>query len=251
MKNISDIKEIKETISKLKDETIGFVPTMGALHQGHISLIEKAKDENKIVVVSIFINPTQFDNKNDLENYPSTLEDDFNILEKLDVDLVVTPNYEDLYPDKFRYKVEENSFSKELCGSTRNGHFTGVLTVVMKLLNLVNPTKAYFGEKDRQQLLLIKEMVDAFFLDVEIISAPTIRESDGLAMSSRNVRLTKEERENASLFPNLLKSNKTDDEIAAELNKIGFKTDYIETLDGIRFGATFLGNVRLIDNVKI
>ena len=121
----------------------------------------------------------------------------------------------------------------------------------MKLLNLANPTKAYFGEKDRQQLLLIQGMVDAFFMDVEIVAAPTVRESDGLAMSSRNIRLTDEERKIATVFPKLLRSNKTDDEIAKELNKSGFKTDYIETLDGIRYGAMFVGNVRLIDNVKI
>ena len=251
MKIISDIIEIKRMMSKLHDKTIGFVPTMGALHPGHISLVEKAREENEIVVVSIFINPTQFDNKEDLKNYPSTLNQDLTILDKLNVDFVITPNYEDLYPDNFSYKVEETSFSKKLCGSSRDGHFTGVLTVVMKLLNLANPTKAYFGEKDRQQLLLIQGMVDAFFMDVEIVAAPTVRESDGLAMSSRNIRLTDEERKIATVFPKLLRSNKTDDEIAKELNKSGFKTDYIETLDGIRYGAMFVGNVRLIDNVKI
>jgi len=251
LKVFSDIVEIKNELRKLKNAPIGFVPTMGALHQGHISLVEKAQSENDIVVVSIFLNATQFDNENDLNNYPSTMEDDISILDKMNIDYLFIPNYENIYPDNFVYQVEEKSFSKELCGKSRDAHFTGVLTVVMKLLNIVKPTRAYFGEKDRQQLMLIQGMVDSFFMDVEIVASPTIRESDGLAMSSRNRRLKDEEKNKASLFPSLLGSNKSDSEIADELNNNGFKTDYIETLDGIRYGAVFLGNIRLIDNVKL
>ena len=224
---------------------------MGALHQGHISLVEKAQSENDIVVVSIFLNATQFDNENDLNNYPSTMEDDISILDKMNVDYLFIPNYENIYPDNFAYQLEEKSFSKELCGKSRDAHFTGVLTVVMKLLNIVKPARAYFGEKDRQQLKLIQGMVDAFFMDVEIVASPTIREGSGLAMSSRNKRLNDEEKNKAGLFSQLLGSNKSDSEITTELNKSGFQTDYIETLDGIRYGAVFLGNIRLIDNVKL
>ena len=251
MKILFEAVELKNKLGELKDVTIGFVPTMGALHQGHISLVEKAKEENGLVVVSVFLNATQFDNKDDLNNYPSTMEDDISILNKMNVDFLFIPNYENIYPDNFAYQVEEKSFSKKLCGKSRDAHFTGVLTIVMKLLNIVKPTRAYFGEKDRQQLMLIQGMVDSFFMDVEIIASPTIRLSDGLAMSSRNRRLNDNEKQIASLFPKLLGSNKSDSEITTELNISGFKTDYIETLDGIRFGAVFLGNIRLIDNVKL
>lgn len=251
MKEFSDIIELKNELRQLKDLSIGFVPTMGAFHQGHISLVEKAKEENELVVVSIYVNPTQFDKKNDFSNYPISLKDDKLILSKMNVDYLFTPSYESIYPDNFTYQIEENSFSKMLCGKSRDGHFTGVLTVVMKLLNIVTPTKMYLGEKDRQQLFLIRGMVDAFFMDVEVVAFPTIRESNELAMSSRNRRLSDEDKKNAGLFPALLGSSKSDSDIAEELNNRGFKTDYIETLDGIRYGAVFLGNVRLIDNVKL
>ncbi|MCF6270097.1 MAG: pantoate--beta-alanine ligase [Melioribacteraceae bacterium] len=251
MKNISQIVELKIELRQFADLSVGFVPTMGALHQGHISLIERAKKENDIVVVSVFLNPTQFDNKNDLTNYPSSLKDDIVILEKLNVDYLFTPSYGEMYPDDFTYKIEETSFSKKLCGKSRKGHFSGMLTVVMKLLNIIKPVRAYFGEKDRQQLLLIRGMVDAFFMDIKIVASPTVRESNGLAMSSRNRRLSSDDKKNADLFPVLLKSKKSDSEIIDELNKSGFRTDYVETLDGIRYGAVFLSNIRLIDNVEI
>lgn len=251
MKILFDAAEIKNKLELLKDVTVGFVPTMGALHQGHISLVKKAQLENDIVVVSIFLNATQFDNKDDLKNYPSTIEDDISILDKMDIDYLFIPNYENIYPDNFVFQVEEKSFSKKLCGKSREGHFTGMLTVVLKLLNIVNPRRAYFGEKDRQQLLLIQGMVDAFFMNVEIIGEPTVRDNNGLAMSSRNIRLSSNGRNSAILFPALLKSHKSDSEIIDELNNSGFITDYIETIDGIRYGAVFIDNVRLIDNVKI
>ena len=251
MKILFDAAEIKNKLELLKDVTVGFVPTMGALHQGHISLVKKAQLENDIVVVSIFLNATQFDNKDDLKNYPSTMEDDISILDKMDIDYLFIPNYENIYPDNFVFQVEEKSFSKKLCGKSREGHFTGMLTVVIKLLNIVNPRRAYFGEKDRQQLLLIKGMVDAFFMNVEIIGVPTVRDNNGLAMSSRNKRLSPNGMNSAILFPALLISNKSDSEIIDELNNSGFITDYIEIIDGIRYGAVFIDNVRLIDNVKI
>ena len=164
MKILFDALEFKNKLGQLQYVAIGFVPTMGALHQGHISLVEKAQSENDIVVVSIFLNATQFDNENDLNNYPDTMDDDITILDKMNVDYLFIPNYENVYPDNFTYQIEEKSFSKELCGKSRDAHFSGVLTVVMKLLNIVKPTKAYFGEKDRQQLILIQGMVKAFFI---------------------------------------------------------------------------------------
>lgn len=250
MKIIENANEVKSELRNIASKSIGFVPTMGALHKGHISLIEKSLSENDISVVSIFVNPTQFDNADDLNKYPSQLNSDIQIMESLKVDYLFLPDYKELYPDNFKYKIEEEQLSKILCGRYRDVHFTGVLTVVMKLLNIVNPSKAYFGEKDYQQYLLVKGMVEAFFIDVDMIGCPVIREEDGLAMSSRNIRLTKGERQMAKLFPQLLKSDLNNDEIIKKLNNSGFKVDYIETKFGRRFGAVYLGKVRLIDNVK-
>ncbi len=248
MKIISTPNEMKKVLSKNND--IGFVPTMGTLHNGHISLIKKSLEDNKVTVVSIFVNPTQFNDPRDLENYPNKLENDISLLTSLNVDYVFTPDQKVIYNDNYAYRIIETQFSNQLCGEKRKGHFEGVLTIVMKLLNIVNPNKVYFGEKDFQQYLLIKGMVDAFHMDVEIVPLPTIREKDGLALSSRNLLLNKEQREKASIFSKLLQSKKNDDEIKRSLLKEGFEIDYIETLDERRFGAVFLGKVRLIDNVK-
>lgn len=252
MKIIETINEWNDVQQngKFSDKEVGFVPTMGALHNGHKSLIKRALEENEIAVVSIFVNPTQFDDKKDLANYPKDNEKDFEILQDMGVDYFFHPTYNELYPDDYKYKVVENSFSKKLCGASRPGHFDGVLTVVMKLLNIINPQRSYFGEKDYQQYKLVKNMCDAFFMSTEIILCPTVRDDDGLALSSRNALLTPTERENAALFPSLLKSKLSPDEIKRELIKQGFKIDYIEDMDGRRFGAVYIGNVRLIDNVQ-
>jgi pantoate--beta-alanine ligase len=249
MKIISAPKEMKKVLRNNNDD-IGFVPTMGALHDGHISLIKKSLEENKITVVSIFVNSTQFNDPKDLKNYPNKLEKDISLLASLNVDYVFTPDHKLIYNDNYAYKIIETQFSKQLCGAKREGHFEGVLTIVMKLLNIVQPTKAYFGEKDYQQYTLIKGMVEAFHMDVQIVSIPTVREEDGLALSSRNLLLSPDERKKAPLFSELLKSQNTDEEIKTSLLQEGFEIDYIETLNGRRFGAVFLGNVRLIDNVK-
>jgi len=233
-----------------KSNGIGFVPTMGALHKGHISLINKSLEENEITVVSIFVNPTQFNDPRDLENYPSTIEKDLIVLDSLDVDCVFMPSKSTLYADDYAFRIIENKFSRQLCGENREGHFEGVLTIVMKLLNIVKPTTAYFGEKDYQQYLLIRGMIDAFHMNVKVVSLPTIRQEDGLALSSRNQLLSAEERKRAPRLSSLLKSEKSDDEVKNFLIEEGFKVDYIETLNNRRFGAVFLGNVRLIDNVK-
>jgi pantoate--beta-alanine ligase len=233
--------------------TVGFVPTMGALHKGHRALLERARSENEIVVLSIYVNPTQFDDPQDLQNYPQTLVADLAMAEEAGVDHVILPKYDDLYADNYRYKVTESELSRSLCGAHRPGHFTGVLTIVMKLLNLTRSTRAYFGEKDYQQLQLIKDMVTAFFMQTEIVSCPTVRESDGVAMSSRNTKLDFVGRDKAKVFASVLK-NATDLENArATLIESGLEVDYLEEHFGRRFGAVRVkspkGEVRLIDNV--
>ena len=242
--------EWREIGKTLNDKTIGFVPTMGALHRGHLSLAEQSKRENDITVVSIYVNPTQFDSAEDLEKYPSAPEEDRQLLDKTGIDYLFLPEYEDLYPDRYTYKVTETELSKKLCGASRPGHFDGVLTVVMKLLNIIGADRAYFGEKDYQQFLLVKGMAEAFFLKTEIIPCPLVREESGLALSSRNRRLSSSGRIKAAEFHRLLDSGKTVGNIAGELEKSGFKVDYITETFGRIFGAVFLEDVRLIDNVK-
>ena len=235
--------------------SIGFVPTLGALHPGHASLLERSINECDITVLSIYLNPTQFDNPTDLARYPETFERDLALAAELGVDWVFTPDYTEIYRDEYRFQVHERLFSNELCGAHREGHFTGVLTVVLKLLNLVRPERAYFGEKDYQQYLLIRDMCDAFFLDVDIVPCTTVRECDGLAMSSRNEYLDEQGRDSAAKLHALLSSNLADDDVAAELARAGFDVDYVVTRAERRFAAASLrcGNrdVRLIDNVNL
>jgi pantoate--beta-alanine ligase len=248
---IRSVTEWQAVRSRLQpDAALGFVPTMGALHEGHASLINRSLKENHQTVVSLFVNPTQFNNPDDFRRYPRTEAEDLGMLEKLKADFVFIPDYPSLYPDDYSYKITEHNLSLVMEGTGRPGHFNGVLTVVMKLLNLVRPERAYFGEKDYQQFLLIKKMAAAFFMDVEIISCPTVRHTDGLAMSSRNVLLSKSDRERAPLFARLLKSGKTTEQIKAELNQSGFTVDYITDFEGRRYGAVYLGGIRLIDNVE-
>jgi pantoate--beta-alanine ligase len=200
---------------------IGFVPTMGALHRGHASLIARSTRECDVTVLSIYLNPTQFNNAGDLANYPCTLEADLTLARDLGVDVVIAPRYEDLYPDDYRFQVDEVAFSRELCGAHRPGHFTGVLTVVMKLLNLVRADKAYFGEKDYQQFQLIRDMAAAFFLDTEIVPCRTVRERDGLALSSRNALLDERGRQLAPRFHCLLRSKASDAKVRELLGAAG------------------------------
>lgn len=232
-----------------QDVGIGFVPTMGALHDGHAALLERSVRDNDVTVLSVFVNPTQFDRPDDLEHYPRTLDADRSLAESLGADYLLFPRGQEMYPDGYVYKVTESSFSRELEGTHRNGHFDGVLTVVLKLLNLVRPHRAYFGEKDFQQLELVRGMVDAFFLDVEIVGCATVREADGLALSSRNRRLTSEQRDLAGAFPRLLRSANPSDLVVRELERRGFHVDYVDDVRGRRLGAVHLGDVRLIDNV--
>jgi len=249
MKIIYGIDEIKKFL-RSENKSIGFVATMGALHKGHLKLVEKSIMENDLTVVSIFVNPTQFNNPEDLKSYPNHLDNDISQLSEIGVDFLFLPEYKSIYNDNYIYRIVESNISKTLCGSKREGHFEGVLTVVMKLLNIVSPTRAYFGEKDYQQFLLIKNMVKAFHLDTEIIPVSTVREQDGLACSSRNLLLNENDRLKASKFYQLLMSENTDNKVIDRLMEEGFEVDYIETVDGRRYGAVFLGKVRLIDNVE-
>ncbi|MFK5937164.1 MAG: pantoate--beta-alanine ligase [Sulfurimonas sp.] len=196
MKIISNPLELKSYL-KNNHKSIGFVPTMGALHEGHISLIKRAKAENEMVVVSIFVNPTQFLKGEDLDKYPSRDEADKKICSLSGVDILFFPNAGEIYTEDEVSLQAPKIRGYVLEGTTRAGHFSGVLTVVMKLLNIVNPTRAYFGKKDAQQLNLISLMVKQLFMSVEIIPVDTVRESDGLALSSRNVYLNKKERQEA------------------------------------------------------
>lgn len=230
--------------------TIGFVPTMGALHAGHAALLERARAENERVVLSVFVNPTQFNDPNDLAKYPRTLEADVELARPF-TDAVIAPAPEQLYPDKYRYRVTENDLSTRWEGAHRPGHFDGVLTVVLKLFNIVQPTRAYFGEKDWQQLQLVRGMADAFLLPLEIVPCPTVRESDGLAMSSRNRRLSPAGRQKAVEFSRALRESPDAASAAARLRSAGFEVDYVDESGGVRMGAVWLEGVRLIDNVRI
>ena len=203
-----------------------------------------------MVAVSIFVNPTQYDDPEDLERYPRPFEADVEACEKAGVDLILAPDSEDLYSDGYRFKVTESSLSRELEGAHREGHFDGVLTVVLKLLNIVHPHRAYFGEKDWQQLRLVCDMVEAFFLDTQIVACPTVREADGLAMSSRNALLGERERCLAPRFYEVLGSGQSVEEMSAELGEAGFEVDYVERRQDRVLGAVRLGKVRLIDNVQ-
>lgn len=249
--------EFKHWRKKNQTRSLGFVPTMGALHLGHENLISLAKSQNELVALSIYVNDTQFDNKQDLANYPKTWDSDLEIAKKHGVGVIFAPKYADIYPDNYNYSVVENNFSKTLCGASRSGHFDGVLSVVMKLLNIVSPNRAYFGEKDFQQLTLIRAMVEAFFMDCEIIGVPTVRESDGLAFSSRNKHLSNKGRQLAGRINQIINTAKNAEQAAAQLKSIGFEIDYVSDVLGRRFVAvktneTNNGNiVRLIDNVEV
>ncbi len=180
--------------------TIGFVPTMGALHEGHLSLVDRSTTENDATVVSIFVNPTQFRPSEDFEAYPRDLEGDLDVLRKYGVSIVFAPGKEDLYPDRYETYVHVENLTKGMCGASRPGHFMGVTTIVTKLFHIVLPSQAYFGQKDYQQAVVIKTMVRDLNMDIDVQICPIIREDDGLAMSSRNIYLTDEERRAAAVI---------------------------------------------------
>lgn len=257
-------------------QTIAFVPTMGNLHAGHIELVSEARKRADRVLVSIFVNPIQFDKKADLDAYPQTLDNDKKKLALVGCDLVFTPSVDAIYPEgEATTRIEVPILGEMLEGKSRVGHFSGVSTIVNKLFNMVMPDIAIFGQKDFQQLMLVKTMVADLNMPIEIIGIPTVRESDGLAMSSRNGYLTKDERSIAALFQKQLqfivsaiKGGNRDflalqSKVAIKLNKAGFKSDYIEVrrvkdlqiasvedTDLVLLGAVWLGKARLLDNIS-
>lgn len=231
--------------------SLGFAPTMGNLHAGHTSLFLTSKQENDYTVSSLFINPTQFNRPDDFAHYPRTLDADLQVMADSGVDFCILPNEEEMYADGYTYQIIENQLSNIMEGKYRPGHFNGVLTVVMKLLNLTRPTRAYFGEKDYQQYLLIREMVHAFFMNVTIKSCPTIREKSGLAYSSRNNRLTKEQKKLAEEFASIFHQNQPCAIITQQLQTKGIVVEYIEEYQNRRFAAVMIGDIRLIDNYSL
>lgn len=275
MKVVQTIKEVKEIVREWKESglTVGFVPTMGFLHEGHKSLMKLARDNDK-VVVSIFVNPIQFGPGEDLERYPRDFEKDCEICAENAVDLIFYPEISEMYPGDFSTYVDVDGLTEELCGLSRPGHFRGVCTVVNKLFHIVNPDKAYFGQKDAQQLAVIKRMVRDLSMDIEVIGAPIIREADGLAMSSRNKYLNEEERcaalilsETIKLGENLVKNGEMNadrivDAMISNIKRTPIaKIDYVKIVNADSMEAVHsidqpilaaiavtIGKTRLIDN---
>ena len=254
MKVVESAAELLEHRRARGAGATGFVPTLGALHEGHLTLVRRAGAENARAWASIFVNPAQFNDPRDLERYPRNVERDLEMLESAGCDLAFLPRAEEIYRDGYRYRVTENVLSHELEGAARPGHFDGVLTVVLKLLLLTRPDRAYFGEKDFQQLQLVEGLVHAFFLDTRIVRCATVRESDGLAMSSRNHLLSSAERARAPALHRVLAESlaarRPAAETAAALEREGFDVEYVADRDGRRLAAVRLGQVRLIDNVE-
>ena len=231
--------------------TTGFVPTMGALHAGHLHLVRRSLAENQHTLVSIYVNPTQFNQKEDFEKYPKLLSADLELLSSLQSSLAVFAPSDPyaLYPDHYRYQVLENQISTLLCGAHRPGHFQGMLTVVLKLLLLTMPTRSYFGEKDFQQLELVKGLTQAFFIPTEIVSVATVRDESGLALSSRLKRLSAQGLAKARYIYPLISSISEIEECRQSLTDLGFEVEYLEQWQGRRFVAVWLEGVRLIDNI--
>ena len=276
---LQTVNEMKEYARKARKEgkKIGFVPTMGYLHDGHLSLVRKARNESDLVVVSVFVNPTQFGPNEDYDRYPRDLKRDLKILKEEKVDVAFVPSVGEMYPAGYSTYVYVERLSSILCGRSRPGHFRGVATVVLKLFNIVMPTRAYFGQKDAQQFRIIRKMVEDLNLDVELVECPIIREEDGLAMSSRNLYLSPEERKQAvALYESLKLAQELYDSGERNVDKIKnamrrkiakyplVRIDYIEvvtedTLESTKYMeenreyivavAAYLGKARLIDNI--
>lgn len=277
MKTFDKVKELQEELAQYQPSEIGFVPTMGALHAGHRSLVEKARRECKIVVVSVFVNPTQFNDKTDLKNYPRTPEADLAILEEAGADIVLMPTVEEIYPEPDTRQFDFGLIDKVMEGATRPGHFNGVAQVVSRLFDIVKPGKAYFGEKDFQQIAVIKAMVKQLGLELEIVECPIIRDIDGLALSSRNLLLTAEHRAAAPEIYATLKQcadkaqqmtpQQLTEWVISEVEKSELlKVIYFQAVDSLSMQevaswqqsehiqgciAVQAGAIRLIDNVKI
>lgn len=274
MEILKSISEVRSVVNSNKNKEIGFVPTMGFLHEGHLSLIKKAREENELVFVSIFVNPTQFGENEDLNSYPRDLEKDSKLCLDAGVDYIFLPEANEMYGENFSTFVQVDKLKEGLCGKSRPVHFNGVCTVVTKLFNIVKPNRAYFGKKDAQQLAIIKKLVKDLNIDVEIIGCPIVREEYGLAKSSRNSYLSEKERVEARVLniglrkcKALLENGERDVQklkkvIEEEINKVeSSKIDYIEIVDIESLKevdkvkgeiliaiAVFIGKTRLIDN---
>ena len=247
MRILKDTDTLKSWRRNKKE--IALVPTMGALHEGHLSLVKKAQQAVDTTLVSIFVNPTQFNQSADLDLYPQDLKADIAKLDVLGVDAVYTPDEQQIYPSGYRFKILENDLSERFCGAHRPGHFEGVLTVVMKLLQLTRPEYFVLGEKDYQQLELIKAMIDDFFISTRVLACPTVRDKDGLALSSRNQRLSDAEHNLAPmLYQTLIDSDDLESK-RSRLQALGFNVDYLQFYEDRLLAAVYLGEVRLIDNV--
>ncbi len=277
MKTFTTVSELREALSAVERADIGFVPTMGALHAGHRSLVEKARKECKVVVVSVFVNPTQFNDKNDLRNYPRTPEADAALLEAAGADFVLMPSVEEIYPEPDTRIFDFGQVDKVMEGATRPGHFNGVAQVVSRLFDMVQPAKAYFGEKDFQQIAVIKAMVEQLGLEVEIVECPIIRDTDGLALSSRNTLLDEAHRAAAPHIYEVIKQCEAKSAemtpaqltewVVSEVEKSPYlKVIYFQAVDALSLQqvqewsespriqgciAVQAGDIRLIDNVKI
>ena len=277
MKVVGTIKEVRELVKEWKKngETVGFVPTMGYLHEGHGSLITKARENNDKVVVSIFVNPMQFGPTEDLDSYPRDLEKDSKFCESLGADLIFHPEPEEMYHDDFSSYVDMSVLTEELCGLSRPVHFRGVCTVVTKLFNIVQPDNAYFGQKDAQQLAIIKHMVQDLNMDINVVGCTIVREEDGLAKSSRNTYLSQEERKAAlilsktvKLAKELIDAGEKDADVVVAKMKENIETepmakiDYVKAVNGLTMQqqkeikapmliamAVYIGKTRLIDNM--
>lgn len=275
METIQRVGDIQKALASRKG-TVGLVPTMGALHEGHISLVKRSKEECDVTVVSVFVNPTQFNDKNDLKNYPRTLPEDLKMLEACGVDIVFAPGVEDIYPKEDTRVFDFGILDKVMEGTHRPGHFNGVGQVVSRLFDIIRPDRAYFGEKDFQQLAIIRNLNEQLKFGIEIVGCPIVREEDGLAMSSRNVLLNKEQRAAAPLiyktlseavkYKNEKNVNELSDWVIRTINQSPeLEVEYFTIVDAITLQpvnsweepgekqgciAVKVGNVRLIDNMK-
>ena len=278
MKIVETIEEVRKQVKEWKKQglSVGLVPTMGYLHEGHASLIKKAVEDNDRVVTSIFVNPTQFAPTEDLESYPRDLEKDSRLCESLGVNLIFHPEPEEMYAPDFCSFVDMTGLTEGLCGKTRPIHFRGVCTVVNKLFNIVQPDRAYFGQKDGQQLAVVRRMVRDLNMDIEIIGCPIVREEDGLAKSSRNTYLSQEERKAALILSKTIRlgeemaKTEKDAQKVIEAMKKNIETeplakiDYVEAVDAVSMEpvktldgecmlamAVYIGKTRLIDNTLL
>jgi pantoate--beta-alanine ligase len=248
---VRTVGELRAALAAAGEHEIGLVPTMGAYHAGHAALLRAARDENDLLVVSLFVNPAQFDSGDDLAAYPRDEERDARIAAEAGADILFAPAVDELYPPGYQTWIDVEELSRSLEGAARPGHFRGVATVCCKLFNLVRPTRAYFGQKDAQQVAVVRRMVRDLHLDVELRVVPTVRDDDGLALSSRNVLLSPQERQRALALPRALATR--DPERARELLD-GVAVDYVEVADfepRVLAAAIRVGDTRLIDNVVL